>query len=645
MCGIAGFISTAGRCDPDALHAVAERQADSMRHRGPDSGDVYVDSEAGVALAHRRLAIVDLSAAGHQPMSSGCGRYAIAYNGEIYNAGELRDALTPAGRRFRGHSDTEALLEACVEWGVEVSVRRSIGMFAFALWDRETRTLTLARDRLGIKPLYYAHTPGLFLFGSELKALRAHPGFDRTVDRDSVASYLRYLYVPAPNTVYKAVRKLEPGSILTIRADGGEVEAPKRFWSLRDVAATGLERPAIGNDAELTDGLDALLLDAVGRRMVADVPLGVFLSGGIDSSVVAALMQEQSADPVRSFSIGFEQGAYDEAVHAAQVARHLGTDHTELYVTAQQARDVIPALPAMFDEPFSDSSQIPTYLVAAMTRQHVTVALSGDGGDELFAGYTRYVHAQRIAGGLRRVPTAARRLLSRALQAMPLRAWDALFSVVPEARRPMYAGDKVHKFARALGYDENGFFRRLVSMWDEPDSVSLGGHERATALDDPDIVKAFPDFLDRMQYLDSVTYLPDDILTKVDRTSMAVSLEVRVPLLDHRVVEYAWHLPQDVKIRDGRSKWILRQVLYRRVPPALIDRPKMGFAIPLDAWLRGALRSWAEDLLSPAALQRHGLVRCEPVRQAWAEHLSGKRNWSAPLWNVLMLQSWCEEFL
>lgn len=639
MCGIAGFHAFA-EGSPEAMDRCVRRMTDVLEKRGPDSHGYWSDPQAGVALGHRRLAIVDLSPLGHQPMVSASGRSVIAYNGEIYNFAELRADLEARGVAFRGRSDTEVLVEACEAFGVENAVRRCIGMFAFAFWDRRTRTLTLARDRLGIKPLYWGYAGETLVFGSELKALREHPAFAAEIDRDALAAYLRHNYIPAPRSIHRGVRKLQPGCLLVVRAGSEPVEAP--FWSMADVVRRGQEeRRAIG-DAEAIDELETLLRDAVGRRMIADVPLGAFLSGGVDSSTVVALMQEQSSRPVRTFSIGFHEDGYDEARHAAAVADHLKTDHTELYVDPARAREVIPQLPEMFDEPFADSSQIPTYLVSQMTRRHVTVSLSGDGGDELFAGYNRYTLARDLWRRVGWMPRPLRRAAAGMIRAVPPSAWTRLFEAVPAALRPPQAGDKLHKLAGVLGGGPGELYRSLVSQWPDPAALVPGAREPEGPLSDMSVAASVPDLVERMQYLDTITYLPDDILTKVDRASMAVSLEARVPLLDHRVVDFAWRLPMHFKIRDGETKWLLRQVLYRRVPRALIERPKMGFGVPIDAWLRGPLRDWAESLLDEGRLRSEGFLDPEPVRRRWSEHLSGRRNWQYAIWTVLMFQAWLE---
>lgn len=616
--------------------------ADCMAHRGPDDHGLWSDAEAGIALTHRRLSIVDLSPAGHQPMTSADGRYVLTYNGEVYNFQELRPELEARGIVFRGHSDTEVILEAFAAYGIAPTVKRLIGMFAMAVWDRRERTLTLIRDRLGIKPLYWARFGGMFMFGSELKALRAYPGWEPRIDRGAVASYMRFNYVPAPQTIYQGVHKLEPGTILT-QPWGGEPKT-ERFWDARQVARAGLADPLRASDAEMIERLETLLLDAVKRRMVADVPVGAFLSGGVDSSTVVALMQEANAGPVRTYSIGFDIDGYDEAKHAAAVARHLKTEHTELTVTAKDALDVVPRLPDYYDEPFADSSQIPTYLVSTMTRRHVTVALSGDGGDELFGGYNRYRLAQRFWRTLSMLPRPVRHGFAQGLRALPPDRWSRLFELLPSHVRPRQAGDKLHKVASILALDDVGaLYRRLVTQWD-PATVVPDAEEPKGVQWDRTLGTDFRGSLERMQFLDLVTYLPDDILTKVDRASMAVALEARVPLIDHRVVEFAWRIPRANLVRNGVSKWPLRQVLYRHVPRDLIERPKMGFGIPLGEWLRGPLRDWAENLLAEKRLREAGLVDAAYIRRAWTEHLSGQHNWQYPLWGVLMLEAWRERW-
>ena len=641
MCGIAGFVA-ASRSASGNSDAVAEQMAACLAHRGPDDRGVWLDAEAGAALVHRRLSIIDLSPAGHQPMVSADGRFVISYNGEVYSFQPIAAELIAAGHKFRGHSDTEAILEAFAVNGIEPTLKRMIGMFAIALWDRRERTLTLIRDRLGIKPLYWAKFGTLFLFGSELKALRAHPGWTPRIDRNAVAAFMRYNYIPAPHTIYEGVHKLEPGTILTLPWQGEPQIS--RFWNARAVARDGMLRPLEGTDAELTGQLEALLQDAVSRRMIADVPLGAFLSGGIDSSTVAALMQTANSGKVRTFSIGFDIPGYNEAPQAAAVARHLGTDHTELTVTASQALDVIPKLPEWYDEPFADSSQIPTYLVSAMTRRYVTVALSGDGGDELFAGYNRYHLTQRFWRSLSLLPGSLRKGAAAAITAISPDRWTSLLAALPSRVRPPQAGDKVHKAASVLRLDTpDAVYRRLVSHW-EPTEIVPRAREPQSLLDDQKLATEFPDLLARMQFLDLVTYLPDDILTKVDRASMAVALEARVPLLDHRVVEFCWLLPRHAKVRGNTSKWLLRQVLCRHVPPALVERPKMGFGIPLGEWLRGPLRDWAEALLDEKRLREADLLDVATVRRFWRQHLDGSRNWQYLIWDVLMLEAWRERW-
>lgn len=636
MCGIAGFVDLERRSGTQEIEALGRAMAATLAHRGPDAKGLWSDAEAGVVLGHTRLAIVDLSSAGAQPMVSSCGACVVTYNGEIYNAGELRPELEASGRRFKGHSDTEVLVEACAEWGVRATVERLIGMFAFALWDRRKRALSLVRDRLGIKPLYWGRQNGRLVFASELKAFEALPAWQPELDRDALAAYMRLAYVPAPHSIYRGIHKLEPGRVATVDADG-HVETAV-FWSLEEAVERGRANPLEVGDAEACDALQFVLGDAVGRRLVADVPLGAFLSGGINSSVIAAMMRARSNAAVRTYSIGFKEEGFDEAPRARAVAAHLGTEHTELYVSPREAQEVIPNLPSIYDEPFADSSQVPTYLLSKLTREHVTVALSGDGGDELFAGYTRHRFA-RMAG---KVPARVGRALACGLSLAGPALWDRLFRVLPARRRPWLGADKMHKAAGLFGAGGESGYRSLVSAWNAPEAIVRHAVEPKGPIFDLDLARTLPDPLDRMQYLDTLTYLPDDILTKIDRASMAVALEVRVPILDHRIVEFAWRLPTRFKMRRGKGKWLLRQVLYRHVPRELVERPKTGFAVPIGSWLRGSLRAWAEELLSEERLSAGGLLNPAPIRARWQEHLEGRRNWHASLWNVLMFQAWRE---
>lgn len=625
MCGIAGLwkMDGAGR----DLAAAALVMADAIRHRGPDDHGVWVDAEAGLALAHRRLSILDLSPAGHQPMLSTDGRWVIVFNGEIYNYAGLRRELEAAGTAFRGHSDTGVIVEGVARWGIDATLARLEGMYAIALWDRHARTLTLARDPLGIKPLYWRAEDKDVLFGSELKALAAHPGWRREVNRDALARYMALGYVPAPLTVWQGVHKLLPGHLVTLRA--GAAPEVRSFWSLRAVAETTQE--ATFTDAEATERLEALLTEVVAEHMVADVPLGAFLSGGIDSSTVVALMAKVSARPVKTFTIGYGETGFDESSHAEAVARHLGTDHLTLRAKPDDALALVPRLAEIYDEPFADSSQLPTLLVSHLTRRHVTVALSGDGGDEFFAGYNRHVQADRLVPMLARVPMPLRRLGAALLTLPPAHMLDDL-GRLPGA--PRLLGNKAHKLAKVLRADGfDGFYRALTEFWPSP---ATGCSTPATGrLADP---------LHRCRYLDAIGYMQDDVLTKVDRASMDASLEVRVPLLDRRVAAFAWSLPKNLLVREGRGKHLLRAVLYRHVPATLVDRPKMGFAVPIGTWLRGPLRDWAEDLLSEHALAETGLMAPTPVRAAWAAHVAGRGNWEHHLWVALMAQSWARRW-
>lgn len=639
MCGFAGVYARTPPSE-DSLR----RMGLAIAHRGPDDSGVWLDPEAAVGLVHQRLSIVDLSLAGHQPMASACGRYVIAFNGEIYNHSELRQTL--AHPSWHGHSDTETLLVAIATWGIEATLNQCIGMFAFALWDRKGNTLTLARDRLGEKPLYYGWQGETFLFGSELKALRAHPAFRAEIDRDALTLFLRHNAIPAPYSIYQDIHKLPPGTYLQLHA-GQKDAQPVAYWSARQVAETGQRNLFRGSDAEAVAELERLLGQAVGGQMVADVPLGAFLSGGIDSTTIVALMQAQSARPVKTFTIGFNEEGYNEAEYAHAVARHLGTEHTELYVTPRDAMGVIPSLSTIYDEPFADSSQIPTCLVSRLARSHVTVSLSGDGGDELFGGYNRYFWARNIWRKLGWAPRPLRAALAGVLTTVPPTSWNIAFQKLeqwlPARLRYANPGDKLHKAAEILAVcSPEEIYLGLVSHWKNPAQLVIGSHEPLTLLTDPAYRADLPDFEHRMMYLDTVTYLPDDILTKVDRAAMSVSLETRVPLLDHRVVEFAWSLPLDMKIRHGQGKWLLRQVLYRHVPQAIMERPKMGFGVPIDHWLRGPLKAWAAALIEPGRLAQEGFFDPAPIQRKWLEHQAGTRNWSYYLWDVLMFQQWQE---
>jgi asparagine synthase (glutamine-hydrolysing) len=646
MCGIAGIVS-AITAVPNAADVVA-RMTGALLHRGPDSGGVWSDVDAGVFFGHRRLAIVDLTADGQQPMLSASGRYVIVYNGEIYNFRELRAELEQAGRAFRGHSDTEVMLVAIEQWGLRQAVLRFTGMFAFAVWDREQRQLHLVRDRIGEKPLYYGRHGGALLFASELKSLFAVPGFRPGVDRDVLARFLRHNCVPGEAAILQGISKVPPGKIVSISARGGPLgdAVIDCYWSALE--AHRAARPFGGTYEDATQELDRLLSRSVRRQMIADVPLGAFLSGGVDSSTVVALMQKQSTRPVRTFTIGFHEGGYNEAEYAKRVAQHLGTDHTELYVTPADALDVIPQLAQMYDEPFADSSQIPTFLVSRLARQHVTVALSGDGGDELFGGYNRYLWSQQIWRRLNRIPLPLRRAASAAILKLPARAWDRvlrpLMPVVPQRFRYPMPGSRLHKLARSFAVESpQALYRRLISHWTDPGSIVLGGREpRATA--DESVWSDPGEFVRKMMVSDLLGYLPDDILVKLDRAAMSVSLEGRVPLLDHELIEFSFGLPLDYLLRDGSGKLVLKSVLHRYVPPPLVERPKAGFALPVADWLRGPLRDWAEALLDARRLRDEGYFAVEPVRAAWEQHLSGQGQLEYLIWDVLMFQSWLEHF-
>lgn len=651
MCGICGYWQPSGArvADPaDVLKKMTAR----LVHRGPDDEGYFRDDDRGIGLGFRRLAINDLTREGHQPMTSTSGRFVIVFNGEIYNHKRLRPALERIGCAFRGHSDTEVMLAAIEQWGLKKALDAFIGMFAFALWDKQETTLTLVRDRLGIKPLYFGHVGGAFVFASELHAIAAVPGFAATVDHDAFCMFLRRGVVPAPRSIYQGIAKLLPGTLLrldTRRVQSGPhavelAENAEPFWSTRKIVRNSAVRLQFNTDDSAANHLDSLLRDAVALRMEADVPLGAFLSGGVDSSTVVALMQAQATRPVKTFSIGFEESEYNEAPFAKAVATHLGTDHHELYLSAQDTLDVVPLLPSIYGEPFADASQIPTFLVSRLARNEVTVCLSGDGGDELFGGYTRYFVGRDLRILAERVPPFARAAGGALLRALPMDTWDrianTLKALLPQQVARQGFGRKLHRLARVLrDPSAEGIYSTLMSEWLAKDRIALAGYHSAGFPKPPPELLAI---VEQLQWIDMQTYLPDDILVKVDRASMASSLEARVPLLDHRLVELAWQLPLDQKVRGTRGKWILRKVLDRYVPPQLIDRPKRGFEIPLRHWLSGALRDWAEALLSDRRLREEGFFNPAPVRAAWLQHLSGHKNWAFRLWYVLMFQAWLE---
>jgi asparagine synthase (glutamine-hydrolysing) len=646
MCGIVGFINTDRNTGREQLALTAERMAFSLRHRGPEDGGTWVDPQDGVALGHRRLSIIDLSPAGHQPMDSPCGRYVITFNGEIYNFRALSKELAAIGQKFRGHSDTEVMLAAISHWGVAAALQRFNGMFAFALWDRQQRTLYLSRDRAGEKPLYYGWAGHTFLFASELKALHQHPAFQPDIDRRALVVYLRHDYIPTPHSIYKDIQKLPAGTLLQFHPRQNKISVTP-YWSAKRTAEAGEANPNHGSETETIDQLDALLNDAVKIRMEADVPLGAFLSGGIDSSLIVALMQANSTEPVKTFTIGFPVREFNEAEFAKAVAQHLHTDHTELYVTPQETMAVIPKLPVLYDEPFADSSQIPTFLVSQLARRKVTVSLSGDGGDELFGGYNTYLWGRSVHRGTAWLPRPLRTVLANSLRHLVSVNWNSLLdghpSLLPDRLKEKDFSKVLEKLVKILTINEReSLYWALSSYWIEPASIVLGAQEPPTVLTDKTQWASLKDFLHVMMYLDTAMYLPDDILVKVDRASMAVSLEARVPLLDHRVIEFAWRLPLGMKIKGSQGKQPLRQLLHRYVPKALVERPKKGFGVPIHQWLRGPLRPWAEELLSESRLRRQGFFCVEPIRKKWAEHISGRHNWQAQLWGVLMFQAWME---
>lgn len=651
MCGLVGFLG--GDFSNSQLNKdILEKMSDQIINRGPDSAGIWIDAPSKVGLAHRRLAIVDLSPAGHQPMTSSSNRYVMTYNGEIYNSSGIRGELIKSGvvQNWRGHSDTETLLAGFDAWGIKDTISRVTGMFAIAIWDKDLEQLTLVRDRVGEKPLYYGwQGSGInrtFLFGSELKALKKHPQFTDEIDRGALALYMRYCYVPAPHSIYKEIKKLEPGTILTVSLNHHYLQ--ERYWDSREIAKKGFQSPFDAPIAEVAKNLEVELKKTISQQMTSDVPLGAFLSGGIDSSAVVALMQAQSSRPVKTFTIGFKEAGYNEAEFAKLVAGHLGTEHTELYVSSQDALDVIPKLPNLYCEPFADSSQIPTFLVSALAREHVTVSLSGDGGDELFCGYNRYLFADKLWQGLKITPTAVRKLVGKSVKSLPAAGWSKTFEllngITPAKFNGISWGDKLQKGAGVVGSkDLASLYKGLVSNWQDPSSVVIGEreHER-TFSTDIQMLSNVGD-IEKMMAIDMVSYLPDDILVKVDRAAMGVSLETRVPFLDHHIVEFASQIPLSMKLKNGVGKAVLRNILYRYVPKELIERPKMGFGIPVGDWLKGPLKEWAEELLSESRLVSQGFFYPGIVRKMWSEHLSGARNWQSQLWAVLMFQAWLED--
>ena len=656
MCGITGIF---GNLRKEEFDSSIHEMSATLNHRGPDDAGTWINEENGVAFGHQRLSIIDLSSAGHQPMVSPCGRFTTVFNGEIYNHLQLRDKLNTSANKqsWKGHSDTETLVTAFSQWGIEKTLQQLVGMFAIAVWDFKEKRLFLIRDRFGEKPLYYGWSNGVFLFGSELKALQKYKRFSNQIDRGALSLYMKYMYVPTPYSIFRDIYKLEPGCILQI--DKGTkpptlpLFAPFRdqginiaqWYSISNMAQAG-QKNLITDQNDAVDLIEKTLLESVRSQLISDVPLGAFLSGGIDSSVITALMQKVCKDPVKTFTIGFEESSFNEAVYAKEVSRHLGTEHHELYVTSSDAFKVIPHLPTLYDEPFADSSQIPTYLVSKLARESVTVSLSGDAGDELFGGYNRYLWGSRVWNKVRWMPLIVRQTLGVAINKISVNTWDSIGNSLPNSSRVSLMGDKAHRMAHRL--------KNVKSLDDVYHSIVTEGYKEdglvvndkaalITKLDNNDIVSGIVDSEHRMMLLDSLTYLPDDILTKVDRAAMGVSLETRIPFLDYRVAELAWRLPLDTKINNGETKWPIRQVLYKYVPKVLIERTKAGFAIPVGQWIRGPLREWAADLLNEERIRREGYFNPELVQQLWQQHLSGKYDWTPRLWAILMFQAWLDK--
>lgn len=649
MCGIAGTLG--GSLSPNDFGKILEQAGNTIAHRGPDDMGIWFDKETAIGFVHRRLSIIDLSPAGHQPMLSVTGRFVIIFNGEIYNHLDLRNELEKSGNapRWRGHSDTESLLAAFECWGIEATLKKTVGMFAIALWDKKERKLFLMRDRMGEKPMYYGYFDDRLLFGSELKALRQLPGFKSEINRDVLSLLFRHNYIPAPYSIYTNVFKLMPGSFIEFSSETLRLRQrpePKIYWSATEIALDAVKNPIkFSSDNEAINALESKLIQSISGQMMSDVPLGAFLSGGIDSSTIVALMQRQSSSAIKTFSIGFKEEDYDEAVFAREVAKHLGTSHTELYVSPDDAMNVIPKLPTIFDEPFSDSSQIPTFLVSELVKKHVTVSLSGDGGDELFCGYSRYLQYPKLWEKISVMPLFLRKIIGNIISSVSPENWnnlyDSISSLLPDKYQLLSLGNKLHKGASYLSCKDPAHFYRARMMHWEPKGLVLNASEPSTELS-TFVSNELLSLKELMMLLDTIGYLPGDILTKVDRSAMAVSLETRVPLIDHRVYEFAWQLPMHYKVRNGISKWLLRQVLYKHVPQKLIDRPKMGFGVPIDSWLRGPLRDWSESLLDEARLKREGFLNPVPIRQKWLEHSTGKGNWQYHLWDILMFQAWLE---
>jgi len=652
MCGIAGYLTFNPSLGNRELVSISAKMTNALEHRGPDDEGIWTDEATGVALGHRRLSIIDLSPSGHQPMLSSDMRYVIVLNGEIYNYLDLRKQLIAGGLTFQGSSDTEVAVNAIQYWGLEGALPRLTGMFALGVWDREQRILSLARDRLGEKPLYFGWLNSGFVFASELKAIVSHPDWRAEVNRDALAMLLKYSYVPAPYCIYQGINKLQPGMILQlsfpIKPEGMRIQT---YWSLEQVVSSAISGGrALEDKVQVVDQLETLLKSTIKDKMISDVPLGAFLSGGIDSSAVVALMQSQSSTPIKTFSIGFHERDYNEAEHAKEVASYLATDHTELYISSDEARAVIPSLPLIYDEPFADSSQIPTCLISALAKKSVTVALSGDGGDELFGGYTRYLVGTQLWNKVRACPAPVRKLASTLIMTLPPHLIDQLYhplhTLLPDRYRYRQMGSKMHKLAAILhdGHPDL-IYSSLTTLWENPEQVVIGAKHYAITDQKKSMWDQIEHFSEKMMYADTVSYLPDDILTKVDRASMAVSLEVRVPFLDHRIVEFIWNQSPDLKLANGQGKYLLREVLYRHVPKTMLDRPKMGFGVPIEQWLRGPLRTWAENLLSYDRLKREGYFNPDPIRQKWEEHLSMKNSWHYQLWPVLMFQAWHENWM